>query len=228
MVGEALAQLGVLIAVEALEGREAMVEFLERSRSGYNLLQCARGYFKLAMRGKDHPLATLGESELDSNATHNLADSKGMWVLHMLRGRVGDEVFFATLRGLLRDHSGGWLSLDDFRSAYRRAAPEAGLEAFFAQWLDRRGAPWFKVDWTTVDEGRVEIVLTQPEKVEPFALDLDLELSFAEGEAQRLTAEVRERETRLTCDVPGPVTAVELDPDRDLLIWRPDYKWWDR
>ena len=78
MAGEALAQFGVLTALEAMEGREAVVEFLEFSRSGYSPTQCARGYFGLVDDGNDHPLAKLGNSSLSGGQTHNLVDSKGL------------------------------------------------------------------------------------------------------------------------------------------------------
>jgi hypothetical protein len=224
MAGEALAQLGVLIALEAIEGRDAMIDFLENSRSGYSQSQCARGYFALLEQGRDHPLATLGTSKLSPNTTHNLVDSKGMWVLHMLRRQVGDEIFFGTLRELIRDYAGRDMALDDFRRAFVRAVPEQDLERFFAQWLDRAGAPRFDVDWSVADDERVEIVITQVSSETPFELDLVVEIAFANDTTRRKRLQVKERETSFALEAPASVSAVTLDPDRDLLIWRPAYE----
>ena len=221
MAGEALAQLGVLIALEALEGREAMVEFLEFSRSGYNPAQCARGYFGLVDDGRDHPLATLGRSSLTGGQTHNLADSKGMWVYYMLWQRLGDELFFATLRGLIDEFAGRDMSLEDLRRAFLRAAPEHGLEAFFAQWLDRPGA--IDVDATfSAGHGSVDLLLTQKTD-RPFEFDLDIELRLADGTTRRERLPVRGRETGARFDLPGHLVAAELDPDRLLLLRRAAY-----
>ena len=221
MAGEALAQLGVPIVLEALEGREAAIGFLEFSRSGYSPAQSARGYFGLVDDGRDHPLATLGSSSLTGTQTHNLADSKGMWVYHMLRQRLGDELFFGTLRRLIADFAGRAMSLDDVRRAFIDAAPDRDLEAFFAQWLDRAGG--IDVDATfTAGHGTVDLLLTQKTS-EPFEFDLDVELELADGTARRERLEVRGRETRARFDVPGQLVGAELDPDRLLLMRRPAY-----
>jgi len=223
MAGEALAQFGVLIALEALEGTDAMIGFLEFSRSGYSSKQCARGYFQLMDQGVDHPLATLRDSELSGGQTHNLADSKGMWVYHMLRRRIGDDVYFATLRGLIEEYAGQDMSLDDIRQAFMHAAPEKGLDRFFLQWLDRTGAPRIDVSWSKLDDNRVEILLSQTQDSSPFELDLELELGLEDGVTQRETVQIHGRETRAVLSVPSDLSSVNLDPDRDLLIWRDGY-----
>jgi hypothetical protein len=223
MAGEALAQFGVLIALEALEGTDAMIEFLEFSRSGYNSKQCARGYFQLVDQGADHPLATLRDSELSGGQTHNLADSKGMWVYHMLRRRIGDDLFFATLRGLIGEYAGQNMTLDNIRQAFMDAAPERGLDRFFSQWLDRAGAPRIDVSWSKLGDKRVEILLSQTQDSSPFELDLELEMVFEDGATQRETVQLHGRETRAVLSAPSDLSGVHLDPDRDLLIWREGY-----
>jgi len=223
MAGEALAQLGVLIALEALEGTEAMIEFLEFSRSGYNLKQSARGYFLMMETGTDGPLATLDDSDLPGHVTHNLADSKGMWVYHMLRRKIGDERFFAVLRGLINDYAGRDMSLDDIRTAFTTTAPDQDLDRFFAQWLDRPGAPRIEATWSMLASDRARIVLSQANDGDPFALDLELELVFEDGTTRRDTATVRERETTIVRTVSTGLAEVRVDPDRDHLLWRPAY-----
>lgn len=94
LVSESLAQYGAVLAIGALEGHDAMNEFLRLSRDGYNQLQSAAGYFEMARRGGDRPLSQLSNGRWD----HNLSDAKGHWFYHMLRHRIGDERFFAVLR----------------------------------------------------------------------------------------------------------------------------------
>lgn len=223
VVGEALAQFGVLITLEAIEGRAAMTEFLEFSRSGYSANQCARGYFELLGRGQDHPLATLGDSTLDGETTHDLADSKGMWVWHMLRRRIGDETFFGVLRRLASERAGGSLSLDDLRAAFQTAAPAHGLERFFAQWLDRPGAPVIHVEHRALAEGRYEIELAQSDDRDPFRLDLALDVRLEDGTVRRERVAAVERLTRIERVFASPIQEVILDPERDVLLWRPAY-----
>jgi len=223
MTSEALAQFSMLIALEALEGTEAMIEFLDFSRSGYSSRQCAQGYFAMIDQGNDHPLATLGTSDLSGIVTHNLADSKGMWFYHMLRREIGDDLFFATLRELINEFSGREMSLDDLRQAYLAAVPDHDLESFFAQWLDRTGAPRIDVSWSMVGDDQDRIVLDQSPDAPPFELDLDVAISGADGSITRKTIHVSGTSTTVMQTVSANVTDILIDPERNILMWRPTY-----
>ena len=84
--------------------------------------QCASGYFELCRTGRDKALAEL-VSGVDTD--HTLADAKGHWVFHMLRRRVGDERFFATMRGLIDRFGGKSMTLAALREVFVEAAPAA-------------------------------------------------------------------------------------------------------
>lgn len=223
IAGESLAQVGALIAIESVEGREKMIEFLEFSRSGYSSLQSAKGYFKLMRSGRDHALASLESSSLDGGDTHSLADSKGMWVYHMLRQRIGDDVFFGVLRHLIHEFEGKELSLDALRAAYIRAAPDKQLDRFFKQWLDRPGAPVLSVDLRDGPQDDTEVWIVQTPMQPPFQLDLDVRINFADGGVETKTVQLEQQEQRIATFHDREVREVELDPDRKLLIWRPAY-----
>jgi hypothetical protein len=223
MVGEALAQYGAVIAIEAIDGREKMIEFLEFSRSGYNARQCAKGFFEMMRSGQDCALASMDSSSLTGGNTHNLADSKGMWVYHMLRHRLGDDVFFSVLRGLIDRFAGRELSLDDLRAAYIEAAPDQKLDQFFEQWLDRPGAPVLSTDLRGGADGATEVWIEQAPGERPFQLDLDVRLNFEGGEHEIVSVAIEQESQRVHTVHGKKVVDVELDPDRKLLIWRPAY-----
>ena len=219
LCSESLAQYGAVLAIESIEGPQAATEFLMSSRRGYSSEQCARGYFRMAKKGQDMPL-----SKLDGGGwQHTLSDAKGHWVYHMLRRRIGDEVFFATLRGLIARYAHDDLSLDELRAAFLEAAPRSTrLERFFAQWLDRAGAPSLTAEWEATDDGQVVLTVSQVQEGEPYDLDLELDLLTSEG-PQRFALELRQRHARLELSVAGEVTGVLLDPDQRLLIWKSQY-----
>jgi len=219
LCSESLAQYCAVLAIEAIEGREKATEFLRFSRKGYSQRQCAKGYFEMLRDGKDAPL-----SQLDGQPfAHNLSDAKGHWVYHMLRTRVGDDVFFGVLRGLIRDFAGRGMSLDDVRRAFVAAAPkEAELERFFSDWLDRQGAPVIDSKWTATSDGAVEVVLTQAQKSAPYALDVEVAITGEQGETRHVV-KLREQTARSRFTPSGKVTDVRIDPDHRLLIWDPTY-----
>jgi aminopeptidase N len=168
------------------------------------------------------PLSQLGSGGWQ----HNLSDAKGHWVFHMLRGRVGDELFFATMRGLIASFAHKAMSLDDVRAAFVKAAPkEADVERFLAQWLDRPGAPILDVAWSDASESgrhQAEVHIRQAQKGEPYHLRLDVAVDADAGEKLH-TVELSAEETRVTLDAKGPPTGVRLNPQHRLLIWTPEY-----
>jgi Peptidase family M1 domain len=218
---ESLAQYSAVLAIEAIEGKEAATEFLRFSRSGYNPAQCARGYFEMWRNRQDKALSQLQGGGWE----HNLSDAKGHWVYHMLRRRVGDDVFFATLRGLIQEFGGKKqaMSLDDLRSAFVAAAPrKAKLKRFFAQWLDRAGAPILDLEWTPAGPSKAKLVVRQAQTGKPYHLKLDVAVDSKEG-SRLHTIEIKGRKTRVTLQGNGEPTGVRLDPDHQLLIWTPEY-----
>lgn len=221
LCSESLAQYGAVVAIETLEGAAAMRDFLEFSRVGYSGWQCATGYFGIVREGADKPLAQLRNDPHD----HNLSDSKGHWFYHMLRLRLGDDVFFGTLRELIDTFAGRDMRLDDVRSAFLAAAPDdPDLARFLAEWLDRTGAPVLSLEWWTVRRGAaVEIRLAQTQPGEPYLLDVELEIRMRDGSTTRTRVDLRERTARTEVETPSRAVDVRLDPDVTLLTWRPRY-----
>jgi hypothetical protein len=221
MVSEGLAQYGAVMSIEAIEGRDAMIEFLRFSREGYNPLQSALGYFFMWRDGSDKPLTELAEDKWDPN----LADSKGMWFYHMLRDRVGDEIFFTTLAKLIAEFSKREMSLNDLRAAFLAAAPaDAGLAAFMEQWLERSKAPVLRMDWWSMDRGKkAEIHIEQLQEGEPFAFALDLAVHTGDGAVVEQTVLVDSARETFEIVTPARPMEVRLDPHDRLLMWRPEY-----
>ena len=220
LCSESLAQYSAVIAIEGVEGEPAATEFLRFSRTGYSSQQCARGYFDLARHGKDKPL-----SQLESGGwQHTLSDAKGHWVYHMLRRRVGDEIFFGTLRELIRDFSGKSMSLDDLREAFtRNARPDAGLKQFFAQWMDQPGAPVLEAEFVGASKpGMTDLIIRQIQSGYPYELVVDVAIDTESG-TEMHTTKIRDRETRISLAIVGKPTDVRLDPQHRLLIWKPEY-----
>jgi len=176
-------------------------------------------------RGEDRPL-----SQLETGGwQHDLSDAKGHWVYHMLRQRIGDDLFFATLRGLIDTYGGRHMSVDDLRAAFIEAAgPEAELETFFEQWLDRTGAPELELQWTfsrTDRCGLVEGTIRQIQEGEPYHLSVTLALTRSGSPVgEEHVVELRSRLAEFSLAVDGKVDEIVLDPHHHILMWRPEYR----
>jgi hypothetical protein len=230
MGSEALAQYGAVVAIEALEGRAAARDFLRFSRTGYNPLQCALGYFHIWRQGEDVPLARLQDGPSD----HNLSDSKGMWFYQMTRDRIGDAAFFGALRHLLADFATRPMTVADIAAAFRAAAPaDSGLAAFLAQWLERTGAPVLDVDWWSLRRpaarpgatppGAVELRIRQRQPGEPYAIALEVLVTLRDSSTVLDTLQLVGREHSAQIELPGRPIDLQVDPYHRVLTWRPEY-----
>ncbi|HEV8114580.1 MAG TPA: M1 family aminopeptidase [Planctomycetota bacterium] len=225
LCSESLAQYSAVVAIEAVDGADAAADFLRFSRTGYSDLQCAAGYFRMARQGHDKPLIELTSGGFD----HMLSDAKGHWMYHMLRARVGDDVFFDVLRKLIGTGAEHGLSVEGMRRAFVAAAPNAGLETFFVEWLEHAGAPVVELDWNaTIDSGskpsstEIEVRLRQVQEGELYHLPIELEITTAAGPCRR-TVELDSREGTFVLAAPAHATHVRIDPDDHLMLWRPEY-----
>ena len=141
---------------------------------------------------------------------------KGGWILHMLRGVVGDEAFFGAVAEYYRRYRDSTADSEDFQ---RVVEEETGLELdwFFDQWLHRPGYPVLAVE-TAGDAGslRVTVAQVQGDYAPRFRLPLELELSW-EGGSRR--EEIVLEGARNSFTFPGvPASArVVVDPDGYVL-----------
>jgi aminopeptidase N len=92
--------------------------------------------------------------------------SKGACVLHMLRQRLGDEIFWKGVRLYIDRNRFNQAETDDFRNALEEVSGQS-LERFFHQWCYRPGLPKLSVDYT-YDEvhQKLTVVIEQTQKID--------------------------------------------------------------
>jgi aminopeptidase N len=143
-----------------------------------------------------------------------LVYDKAAWVLHMLRGVVGDQAFFAGVREYYATHRDGNAVTDDFRAIMERHA-ERSLDWFFKQWLDEPGHPVLAMTWRwRRGTLTVDVVQTQPGAV--YRLPIALEIRTTNG-TQRDNILIDEHKERFTIETNAKPTDVLLDFDEWLL-----------
>jgi aminopeptidase N len=110
--------------------------------------------------------------------------SKGACVLHMLRQRLGDEVFWKGVRLYIDRNRFTCAETDDFRNALEDASGQS-LERFFQQWCYRPGVPHLAVDYDYDDvHQKLTVVVEQTQKVDAdnpaYALSIPIYLEWKE------------------------------------------------
>ncbi len=110
----------------------------------------ARGY--LSSNVVDRALVDAAAEDLMGLLNAN-SYNKGAWVLHLLRGEVGDSAFFRGIRRYYATFRDSSVLSEDFERVMERAAGR-DLRWFFRQWLYQPGYPRLDVTWRTDAAGR--------------------------------------------------------------------------
>ena len=146
---------------------------------------------------------------------------KGAWVLHMLRGLIGDSAFFRGLRTYYSTYRDSTATSEDFAHVMERAC-HTDLGWFFRQWLHQPGYPQLDVTWRYDGGARRAVVgITQQQKPEwgVFRLPaLTLEFHGPAGAVARRTVAITGRESSLSLAVPFAPAEIRVDPDGKLLL----------
>jgi len=147
---------------------------------------------------------------------------KGAWILHMLRGEVGDSAFFRGIREYYHTYRDSTALTDDLMAIMERHA-DRPLRRFFEQWLLQPGYPQLEMTWSYDTEGHaVTITARQAQPASWGTFDLTVPVMVQVG-GDFHTAALRfargERSAEVTVSgVESPPTNVVLDSDETLLI----------
>ena len=113
----------------------------------YEMLESARSYFKEDSEKYRRPIVEpLYTDPMDVFDNHLYP--KGGWTLHMLRGMLGDDLFWKSIHRYAEQHRAGIVVTDDLRRAFEEVTGQS-LVWFFEEWYDHGGHPEYKVaqDW---------------------------------------------------------------------------------
>ena len=207
-LSEGFATYFTLLFIEHAYGRDEFLRGLEDSRQ------------RVIAFDRKHPDYRIVHDNLDdmSKVTTGQIYQKGAWVLHMLRGLVGDEAFWTGIRSYYRAHKDGHATTADFRAEMERASGR-DLGRFFEQWLTRGGLVRLDGTWRyRPDTQTVVVRLAQRDATRLFSMPLQVAV-YAEGSATPAVTTVQlDRATHeFEIASPRPVRVV-LDPQHLVLM----------
>jgi aminopeptidase N len=143
---------------------------------------------------------------------------KGGSILHMLRHRVGDAKFWASLKRYLTEYAYQPVETSDLRQAFE-AETGRSLERFFYDWTERAGAPSVNVSYDWVDEDKLaKVTVKQTQESEAFHFPLEVEFHFDEGQPALLHGDVTEKEQRFYFPLRKKPKMVLVDPRQAVLM----------
>lgn len=145
--------------------------------------------------------------------------NKGAWVLHMLRGHLGEALFWKGVTHYLEKHQYGLVTTDDFRVAMEEATGQQ-LDWFFDEWVYKSGYPQFATStaWDAPSKTLTVVVRQKQEGADTpvFRMPADLAITTKAGRSARKVW-IDSRENRFTFQLDSKPSSVTFDPDDRIL-----------
>jgi aminopeptidase N len=195
------------LTIEHYQGRDALVAQMKRSRD------------RIFQTEKRMPDTAVVQDKPWKGIPNQIVYQKGGWSLHMLRGELGDEKFWAAIREYYKRHRDANASTADFERAVEEVSGE-DLRWFFQQWLYRAGSPAVEGTWHyDAAAKKVLLDLTQTETGAPYRLPLQVAVTLPGTAAPKVEkVEFAEKKQHFEIAAEQAPVSLELDPNVWLLI----------
>lgn len=147
--------------------------------------------------------------------------NKGAYVLHMLRGVLGDDLFFQSIYEYATNEEfrQGWANTEDFQAVCEEVSGE-DLEYFFQQWIYEERYPKYRYNFAG-SVGQTEVVLQQSQGVlgwpEIFTMPVQILFHFEDGTDSTIRVFNDETEAHYSFEFDQLVTDVDIDPEKWIL-----------
>jgi aminopeptidase N len=209
-LSEGFATYFASLASEFYEGRDAFLDAMRRSRASV-----------FAMEKRTPGIAVIHDNlpEIrNGRAPVGIVYQKGGWTLHMLRGVIGTEKFWAGIREYYRQFRDANASTADLRRVMEEAGG-ADLGWFFEQWLLRPGSPIVSGGWTyDRAAGQIEIDLAQTQPGAAYRLPLEVAVTVAGAPPAVQRIECTLKEQKFSIAAAQEPSTVVLDPNVWVLM----------
>jgi aminopeptidase N len=143
---------------------------------------------------------------------------KSAMVFFMLRDLIGVDAFGAGIRRFWSAQRFRVASWDDLRRAFEESSGRP-LDVFFAQWVDRAGAPEVRVEAARVgpDDGHMKLQVTLTQSAPPYELRVPIEIVGPRG-SRTYVIELEHRRQTVDLALASMPDGLRLDPE--LRLWR--------
>ncbi len=152
---------------------------------------------------------------------------KGGLILHMLRGYVGDEAFFKSLKLYLSKRKFATAEIHDLRMAFEEVTGE-DLNWFFNQWFFGKGHPELEMDYKWMEDAHeVEISLEQVQDSSRFGIfRLPIEIVFynKSGQLKNERVWLEDKSAIYRIKLSEEPSVVLFDPQNYLLAVKNEFR----
>jgi len=147
----------------------------------------------------------------------NLSYNKGSWIVHMLRGVLGDTDFFAGIDLYRANHIYSTATTEDLQAAMETVSG-LDLTDFFQQWIYGEYFPVYAIGWTEgPGAGEITVTIDQvQDNTGLFTMSIQLRVTTDQG-AEDFTVQNSLATEQYVLQITGTPEGMALDPDRWIL-----------
>jgi hypothetical protein len=153
----------------------------------------------------------------------NRSYAKGSIVLHMLRGVVGDSVFYQIMKSYAEDPqlAYGVAVTNDFQNV-AESVSGMNLNYFFQQWIYGENYPFYNIDWeyekAIEDFYDVSLTLTQNINTDPPFFTMPAEVEIKTNESDTIISIFNNSQQQsYIFKIKGKPSALTFDPGNNIL-----------
>lgn len=165
---------------------------------------------------QDEKLNNVGRI-FSSRLTYN----KGAMVIHMLRTKLGDKVFFRAIKNYLEDEklAYGYANTSQLQ-AHLEKASGTDLQEFFNDWIYGEGYPSYDIAWYQNEKDELNIRVSQTQssrKVDFFEMDVPFLVIGTNGEEMYISIDHTTNKQEFSLGIDFEIADVIFDPKFDLI-----------
>lgn len=208
-LSEGFATYFTLLFIEHQYGREEFVRGLRSSQKRVDTFY------------DENPEYTIVHNNLKDmeDVTSSQTYQKGSWILHMLRGVVGTDIFWKGIQKYYTKYKDLSASTDDFKRIMEEVSHQ-NLDTFFRQWLYEPGILKLEGSWNYVkQDDEIVINLNQVQTDGSlFEMPIEVKIDYANGEEQITLIQITSSETNVRLKVESEPVQIHLDPNYWILM----------
>lgn len=150
-----------------------------------------------------------------------LSYDKASMVIHMLRKKLGDTIFFQGLKNYLNDPllTFGYATTPDLIRNMEDTSGE-DLTEFFNDWIYGEGYPSYTIHWNPGTTGEINVKISQSQShssVDFFEVPVPLRLKGTQGETLDIVLDNTFNNETFQVDAPFAVQSIQFDPEQDII-----------
>ena len=150
-----------------------------------------------------------------------LSYNKGSMVVHMLRWKMGDAMFFQALKNYLADPNLAFdYAVTSDLKTHLEAVYGSSLTEFFNDWVFNQGYPTYSISASPINSGQIQVTVNQTQShssVSFFEMPIEVRFTGSAGETFDARLENVSNGEQFIVNVPFAVTGVVFDPNRHVI-----------